>query len=781
MSSGGSAQPKTIDVAESSVTELHGIDDANDVFGSYFDQTGQHAFARLADGTDVTLGTSLPDTAQSSAILAASGSGEVVGTYFDKGANHLFEAKLDAGVFTKFQTVVIKNNETDESIAYDQLNPRGVNDSGYIVGDYSSDGTSYGFVEHDGKTTTLQPPDISRRTSATGINALNEVVGYYFGIDNSSVHGFTYTDGVFKTLNVGKNTKILGVNDSGQVTGTYDNGDGTVGFVLSGSDLTTIDDDNPELVTINNQGLVGGSITSGQQYAAVFGPDTPAGGAAYSISASNDVLEGTPPDDGNDITFTITRTDASAAGSVQVDLTGTARKTATATEDVDYTVSGLDQDTISFAVGDASKTFTVRSVPDTDVESDESVIATLSNASGTGTIAQAQAQALILNDDVAPGGAGNGNDGGTSPSSGGTSPSGGGTSSGGTTPSGSPITPAPVTNPPASNTPTNNTPGAAAVPVIAYDPTVSVSGDTVTMSGTVSDATGVASVELLEIVNKAGRKLRPIDLGAADLQLDAAGTIGTWSLPVTFEKKGYQTNLEAVATGGDTQTATALSQYSLTTRGPAAEPFTVVQDHYPQAYDFTGQTYFAANGHVYYNNTYQALDDGVSYTYSGGDTKDGFFVGKDYATFTDIYMNDADANMIPDIAIHVENNTAPVIYRHIDPDASFLHRIDVEGSGLSVNAIGNDLLVNSSVENTTFIFGAGFGHDEITAFQAGDTIELHKPKISAARQTARLAEALGSAQDIGGNAVLTFGHDTITLDNVAVADLKQKHNMLFHL
>ncbi|KQP65232.1 hypothetical protein ASF41_21990 [Methylobacterium sp. Leaf111] len=117
----------------------------------------------------------------------------------------------------------------------------------------------------------------------------------------------------------------------------------------------------------------------------------------YEISVDPaSVLEGNAGT-GNTVTYTVSRTgDTSQAGTVMVDLSGTA------TSGSDYTVAGLTTDSaVLFAAGDITATFTVTSTPDTLVEANETVLATLSTITAGGTLGAAfSAEATITNDDV---------------------------------------------------------------------------------------------------------------------------------------------------------------------------------------------------------------------------------------------------------------------------------------------------------------------------------------------------------------------------------------------
>ena len=84
--------------------------------------------------------------------------------------------------------------------------------------------------------TTIDVPGSSlpSHTYATGINALGQIVGY------SDVAGaFLYDQGSYATLTVpgATNTKAYGINDSGQIVGSYDGH----GFLLDHGSYTTLD------------------------------------------------------------------------------------------------------------------------------------------------------------------------------------------------------------------------------------------------------------------------------------------------------------------------------------------------------------------------------------------------------------------------------------------------------------------------------------------------------------------------------------------------------------
>src|SRR5437016_3376589 len=93
---------------------------------------------------------------------------------------------------------------------------------------------------------TLDAPGANRGTSAYDINnaGLGRIVGAYS--DGSVNHGFTYDGSTYTTLDdpLGTNgTQLLGINNLGQIVGSYIDASGhSHGFLYSGGGFTTLDD-----------------------------------------------------------------------------------------------------------------------------------------------------------------------------------------------------------------------------------------------------------------------------------------------------------------------------------------------------------------------------------------------------------------------------------------------------------------------------------------------------------------------------------------------------------
>ncbi len=282
---------------------------------------------------------------------------------------------------------------------------------------------------------------------------------------------------------------------------------------------------------------------------------------------------------------------------------------------------------------------------------------------------------------------------------------------------------------------------------LAFDSTVSFSSPTTaTLTGTVLDSAGAASIELFEGTT---------DLGSATVNPD-----GTWSFTDNFAP-GLHTALNAVATDASGDSASASSDYTLTTGTRSAtpgQPYTAFQDRYGPTGTFEGQTFFERNGAVLFSSSFAALSDGgSSYRYSGGM----FFKDKTYSSFVDVY--DANGTLAQDIEINRDGS----------------HIIEADASGQHVHSIGSDLFANNA-SNEHFVFSKGFGHDTIADFQVAgpghDTITLPSSDIM------HLGRIIGEARTVGGDTTLHIdNHDSITLTGVTVSELEaHKQDFRFH-
>jgi PEP-CTERM motif len=133
------------------------------------------------------------------------------------------------GVFTNINTLLPANFNSQAVGINSTATP-------WIVGFYQPDAgltTSFGFVDEGGTIITLDPFS-STFTQALGVNDLGEIVGSY--TDSAGVqHGYIDNGGVFTSFDPpdSASTTINGLNNKGDIVGFYTpaSGDAVVGFV----------------------------------------------------------------------------------------------------------------------------------------------------------------------------------------------------------------------------------------------------------------------------------------------------------------------------------------------------------------------------------------------------------------------------------------------------------------------------------------------------------------------------------------------------------------------
>jgi probable HAF family extracellular repeat protein len=144
----------------------------------------------------------------------------------------------------------------------------GINDSGQVVGWYelTSGEPSHGFLFDRGTFTTIDAP-LATSTMLTGINNRSQIVGFSGG---DMGHGFLFDKGRFTAIDVpgttGIGTQLGGINDRGQIVGSYEDSNGVHGFLLHRGVFTTIDAPGAMATLargINNRGqIVGRYLTT---------------------------------------------------------------------------------------------------------------------------------------------------------------------------------------------------------------------------------------------------------------------------------------------------------------------------------------------------------------------------------------------------------------------------------------------------------------------------------------------------------------------------------------
>ena len=140
--------------------------------------------------------------------------------------------------------------------------PEGVNNSGQVVGYYSS----HGFLYAGGSFTQMDFPN-AKQTYQFAINNAGSVVGGYMDQLNVN-HGLLYQSGTYTTLDYPGPTGTFasGINDDGQITGIYyDSQNNEHGFFYQAGQFTPVDypgASQTRAAGINGDGGIAGCATT---------------------------------------------------------------------------------------------------------------------------------------------------------------------------------------------------------------------------------------------------------------------------------------------------------------------------------------------------------------------------------------------------------------------------------------------------------------------------------------------------------------------------------------
>lgn len=153
---------------------------------------------------------------------------------------------------------------------------RDINDHGQIAGYYFDPGKPYNFGggflgEPDGQVIPVDVPGAGGFTFPFSINDRGQVAGWYAeqgttlnpdgSIPPSKVHGFVWDHGKVTRIDVpgAAGTFAYGINNSGQIAGSYQDASGEHGFLLTGGTATTLNAPGrtyTDAVGINDRGEV---------------------------------------------------------------------------------------------------------------------------------------------------------------------------------------------------------------------------------------------------------------------------------------------------------------------------------------------------------------------------------------------------------------------------------------------------------------------------------------------------------------------------------------------
>ncbi len=247
-------------------TFIQGINDQGWITGAFYDSAGGHGFIEK-DG--VYTNFDVPGS-NYTYPMSINNSGEVAGFYEDAGGvRHGFTYK--DGVVTTIDPA--------GSISTDV---RGVNDSGALSGFYlGSDYKTRAYTEAGGVFTEFSHPlAYDNATLVSGINNAGDFTGWFYPADHGPAQSFVSIGGVLTNFVVpgAASTQAGDINDLGQVAGWYSTDFGTrFGFIWSAGVFTSLGfpgvyPQDTEAWGLNNLGDVVGT----------FYQDTDAHGFIYS-------------------------------------------------------------------------------------------------------------------------------------------------------------------------------------------------------------------------------------------------------------------------------------------------------------------------------------------------------------------------------------------------------------------------------------------------------------------------------------------------------------------
>ena len=207
---------------------VSGINNDGDVVGFYGPSTNYAGFLWKNNAF-----TSISDSNYTStSIFGINDAGKMAGTYSNTGFTY------QNGTFTPVTPFPSPPPYVDAG---------GINNSGQIVGSYANASGPYnGYLLSGTEVTTLTGPEATGDTYAFGINDLGQVVGSFQGADNNWF-GYKYADGIYSTFSVtqaipGEFYAVLGINNSGVIVGNYSGSDNNMhGFIYVDGISTTLD------------------------------------------------------------------------------------------------------------------------------------------------------------------------------------------------------------------------------------------------------------------------------------------------------------------------------------------------------------------------------------------------------------------------------------------------------------------------------------------------------------------------------------------------------------
>ncbi|NVN92516.1 MAG: hypothetical protein HXX11_18230 [Desulfuromonadales bacterium] len=254
-------------------TQPRGINDKGQVSGYYRDSPGyHHGFIRSSDGTTYTSFDCTSSVCNGSGWSYGAGintSGVAVGYCLGTSLGyHRGFMRSAGGAYTAVEDPLVQRTYQDDGTTVS-----GINDKGQMVGYYTVTTGGHGvhgfFTKTDGTFVNVDYPSINW-TLALGINSGGDVTGYYSGgYCGYAAFYMTAVDGTYHNFEVPNAygsgcTSPMGINDSRQIVGYFRGADNKDhGFVRSadGMQYSTLDYPSATLTratAINNSGQVTG-------------------------------------------------------------------------------------------------------------------------------------------------------------------------------------------------------------------------------------------------------------------------------------------------------------------------------------------------------------------------------------------------------------------------------------------------------------------------------------------------------------------------------------------
>ena len=301
---------------------------------------------------------------------------------FENGVVPSGTVSFAAGETSKTITVNVRGDsvaENDETFTVVLSNPS----DGVEITTTSATGT----IHNDDALIALSTPSVSKSETNTGSVAYSFTVTRAGNVNQASTANWTVTG---SGTNAATASDFAGgILPSGTVSFAAGQTTQTITVQVAGdSDVEA----NESFTLALSNASVGSSLDPTTATGTIVNDDASLSVAATSASMLEGNTGNTP------FTFTVTRTGyVTQASTVSWSVTGSGTNQATAD---DFAVKALPSGTLSFGVGESSKTITIDVAGDNGQEANEGFAVTLSNASAGVSISNATATGLIRNDDA---------------------------------------------------------------------------------------------------------------------------------------------------------------------------------------------------------------------------------------------------------------------------------------------------------------------------------------------------------------------------------------------